>query len=354
MSNKKVIVGMSGGIDSSVAMYLLKKEGYEPIGVSLKYDVWDDPENELKENVCCNEESFEIAAHVCELLDVPYRIVDVKDKFNKEVVDYFKSELKANRTPNPCVVCNRNLKFKELFNVAEEEGAAFVATGHYAKIKDGKIYRAKDDNKDQTYTLSFLKKEWLDKILFPLADYTKEEAQKIAKKAGFVFYLHRKQSQDFCYVSDKSMKKFLEKEIGINQGEIKDSEGNVLGHHQGLHFYTIGQRKGLVNIPNGPYFVIDKDQKKNELIISNKEKGDALYKSELTLDPYNLFIDFPKEEIEVEAKIRYRQDFAKAKLYSEGDQLKLLFNSPQRAVTKGQYAVFYDDKGRLLGSGRII
>ncbi|MFA6917450.1 MAG: tRNA 2-thiouridine(34) synthase MnmA [Candidatus Gracilibacteria bacterium] len=427
MRKPKVIVGMSGGVDSSMAMYLLIHKGYEPIGVSLKYEVWDDPANTLKENVCCSDESFQIAKHVCEKLGAKHYILDVGKKFKKEIVEYFKAELAAKRTPNPCVICNRVLKFKELLNFAKKHHAKFIATGHYARIvkskkllpeekKDTKnrtrqrsqeysLAQSADPKKDQTYSLSFLKKEWLPRILFPLGTYTKDKVFEMAKEAGFGFYLYRKQSQDFCYVSDKSMKAFLEKEIGIEPGNIVDSQGKILGRHRGLHFYTIGQRKG-VEIPNGPWFVVGMNVGKNELIVTKLGTSPAcpaldgsLFKKELILNPCNLLIKPFKKPIQVEAKIRYGQEASKATLYchsrpdresghsravchsstvchsrldresghsrtasgginSSGnfctkDTLKLVFATPQRAVTLGQFAVFYKGK-KCLGSGRIM
>ncbi len=349
---QKIVVGLSGGLDSSVAMLLLKNQGFEPVGVSLKYDVWQDEANQLKENVCCSKESFEIARHVCEELGVEYHIIDATKDFKKEVVDYFKSELKAKRTPNPCVVCNRVLKFKKLLDFADKNGIEFVATGHYARIDDGKLKKGKDENKDQTYTLSFLDKKWLKRIVFPLGDYTKEQALKIAKKAGFDFYAYRKQSQDFCYVSDKSMKAFLEKEIGIQPGPIKNEQGETVGQHNGLHFYTIGQRKGL-EIPNGPYFVTDMDPQNNVLFVTKMGQSPTLFKQTVYLKPYNLLVDDLEDVVDVQAKIRYSQDLCPARLEVDDNRLKLIFDKPQRAVTLGQYAVFYQ-KETCLGSGRII
>lgn len=403
---------MSGGMDSSMAMWQLKKQGYEPIGVSLKYEVWDDPANTLKENVCCSDESFQIAKHVCEKLGAKHYILDVGKKFKKEIVDYFKAELKAKRTPNPCVICNRVLKFKELLDFANKQKAKFVATGHYAQItKTGDEYflaKSVDPKKDQTYSLSFLKKEWLPKILFPLGKYNKEKVFEMAAAAGFGFYLYRKQSQDFCYVSDKSMKAFLEKEIGKEPGNIVDLKGKVLGKHNGLHFYTIGQRKG-VEIPNGPWFVTGIDPEKNELIVTKLGTSPSLFKKEVILEPCNLLIKSLKKPMKVDAKIRYAQDLAKATLsichsredchsreggnlccHSREDchsraggnlcnpssskslipdpstagrqvrndkkkttTLKLIFDTPQRAITLGQFAVFYKGK-KCLGAGRIM
>jgi len=198
-----------------------------------------------------------------------------------------------------------------------------------------------------------LKKEWLKKILFPLGKYTKEEVYKMAEKDGFGFYLYRKQSQDFCYVSDKSMKSFLEKEIGIEPGPILDTKGNILGNHEGLHFYTIGQRKGI-EVPNGPYYVVGIEPKKNALIVAKQELDNYLYKQEVTLSPYNMLIPTPKKSLKVDAKIRYAQPLAKATLFPpKKDKLVLKFAIPQRAITLGQYVVFYKGN-KCLGSGRII
>ncbi|MFA5947802.1 MAG: tRNA 2-thiouridine(34) synthase MnmA [Candidatus Gracilibacteria bacterium] len=353
MNNKKIVVGMSGGVDSSMSLYLLKKQGFEPIGISLKYDVWDDPSNTIKENVCCNAESFEIARHVCEKLEVPYAIIDCSKEFDREVVDYVKKELKDSHTPNPCIICNRKLKFKELFDYADKNDIKFVATGHYARIKDGKLMKGIDPTKDQTYSLSFLKKEDLSRIIFPLGDYLKEDILKMAGDVGFKFYQYRKQSQDWCYVSDKAYQSFLEKVIGVKKGSILDTSGKKIGEHKGLHFYTIGQRKGLP-LENGPFFVVDLNIDKNELIVSKMGTYPELFKTEITLSPFNLFIATPKKHLKVQAKIRYKQELESATLYKpEKDSIKLKFDSPIRAVTKGQFAVFYDGD-IVIGAGRII
>ncbi len=350
---------MSGGVDSSVAMILLKKRGFIPIGVSLKYDVWRDPENELNENVCCSAESFEIAKHVCEKMGVKHYILNAGKKFNKEVVDYFKSELRTKRTPNPCVVCNRKLKFVELINFAKKHKIPYVATGHYVRIRKNsrtkkyELLKGIDEKKDQTYSLSFLKKEWLKNLIFPLGDYTKDQVYKIAKKEGFDFYEKQKQSQDFCFIGKKAMQRFLKKEIGEEKGEVVNAKDQKLGTHEGLHFYTVGQRKNL-NIPNGPYYVTDFNVPENKLIVTKNEKDKSLYKSELYLKPYNLLTDKFTKPIKVEAKIRYQQPESKAVLCPEKNGfLKLIFTKPQRAVTLGQYAVFYKNDV-CLGGGRIL
>ncbi len=251
MKKKRIVVGMSGGVDSSITLVLLKKQGFNPVGVSLKLEVWKDKCNVLRENVCCTKESFDIAKKICKKLNVPYYVYDVKKEFKKEVMDYFLSDLKKNRTPNPCVVCNRYLKFKKLFEFAKKKGIKYVATGHYAQVRFNKktkryeLLKAKDKTKDQSYGLSFLPQKWLKWIILPLGNYTKKKVFKIAKKEGFEFFLKRKQSQDLCFVSKRAIPKYIEKKIGVKPGKIVDTKGNVLGEHKGVHFYTIGQRRRL-------------------------------------------------------------------------------------------------------------
>lgn len=348
---------MSGGVDSSVSLILLKQQGFEPIGVSLKYAVWQDKENQLRENVCCDSESFKIAKYVCQKLDIPYHIIDVSQEFQKTVIDYFTDELKKNLTPNPCVVCNPQLKFDQLFKAAKKLGANYVATGHYAQIRQNsktklcQLLKAKDLAKDQTYSLAFLPQKLLGKIILPLGKYTKSEVIAMAQAAGFSFYEKRKQSQDFCFVSGKSLNSFLTKSIGLKEGPIKNLDGKILGSHLGLHFYTIGQRKGI-KLAGGPYFVVGFDLKDNTLLVS-KSAAD-LNGLQTTLKPCN-FISQPKptKPITVKAKIRSQHSAAKAKLETNNGSGILTFSKPQKAITPGQYAVFYN-KNICLGGGKII
>lgn len=349
---------MSGGVDSSMSLALLKQQGWQPVGVSLRYAIWQDKQNLLRENVCCSQESFDIARSICKKLGVPHRIFDVSKDFKKAVIDYFILELKNNRTPNPCIICNRRLKFKKLFEWAKRHNIKYVATGHYANLRKNKktnqyeLVKSKDTNKDQTYSLSFLPQRWLKNIVFPLGNLTKEEVFKMVKKQGFGFYLKRKQSQDFCFVAGKCLNCFLEKEIGKKEGLIKDTVGNILGKHQGLHFYTIGQRKGI-DLSAGPYFVVSKNFRNNTLIVSKNEQD--LMAKEAILFPFNLIFGKKLENaVRIQAKIRSQHNPAKARLIPiNSEQLKIIFDQPQKAITPGQFVVFYQDNA-CLGGGKII
>lgn len=376
--NKKVVVGMSGGVDSSVALMLLKNEGYGPIGVSLKYDVWKDECNSCRENVCCSKESFAIAKNICKKLGVDHSIVDVSKEFKKEVIDYFTKELKANRTPSPCVFCNPKVKFKSLLDFADKVGAQYVATGHYARVRchcepramargaaisntdcfadarndcNYQLLKAKDEEKDQTYSLSFLTQKELARIIFPLGELTKTQVYKIAKEQeGFEVFEKRKQSQDFCFISGNSIPEFLKKEIGIKKGEIINVQGKRLGEHSGLHFYTIGQRKGI-ELADGPHFVVKKDVDTDALIVSRNKSEFA--KKEVVLGPFNLIsVKSLKRPINVLAKLRSGAKPQRAVLSQERDHLLLDFEKKQGSVTPGQIAVFYDGY-TCLGGGVI-
>jgi tRNA-specific 2-thiouridylase len=348
---------MSGGVDSSMALVLLKEEGWDPVGVSLKYPVWHGGANCLRENVCCSTESFKIAEDVCKKLGVPYHIVDVSRGFQKEVIDYFLGRLRDHKTPNPCVMCNRHLKFKQLLAWAARHHIAYVATGHYAQVRKNprtrkfELLASKDAEKDQTYSLSFLSQDQLRHIVFPLGRYTKKEIYPMAAKQGFEIFLKRKQSQDFCFVSGNAMESFLAQEIGRNEGEVRDDAGHVIGTHQGLHFYTVGQRKGL-GFSGGPFFVMGSNVAHNVLRVTRDER--KLLSREVFLSPCNFIGGMPKQSQRVKAKIRYRQAAAPGRLYPlPGNRARIVFDKPQRAATPGQFAVFY--RGAVcLGGGEIL
>jgi len=337
---------MSGGVDSSVALYLLKEQGFNVIGVTLKFFKGQD---------------IETAKKVCKQFDAKYLLINASKLFKEKIISYFLKEFKQGRTPNPCFFCNRDVKLEFLLDVAKKENARYIATGHYAIVKDGLLLKAKDKTKDQTYFLAFLKKKHLAKLIFPLGDYTKQEVYKIAKEQKIK--IQEKPSQDLCFITNKVCE-FLEKRLGNKKGKIIDERGNILGEHKGIWFYTIGQRKGI-KLPGGPFWVNGFDG--NDVLVSKNEKH--LFKKEVLLSNLNFIVEKPKKLIQVQAKIRYRQESRSAKLQRIGrseenlisdltrgsrtsPRWKLIFDEPQRAVTPGQIAVFY--KGDLCLGGGVI
>jgi len=358
---KRIVVGMSGGIDSSVALILLKKQGYNPVGVSLRFARWENEKNILKENVCCTRESFEAAEKVCRELGVKYIIVDARRDFQRDVIEYFLRLLREAKTPNPCLVCNKFVKIKTLLSVAKKLGADQIATGHYAKVtarfqRREKIYllqKPKDKAKDQTYFLALLGQRELSYLLFPLADYTKDEVRRMAAETGFGFLTRKRQSQDLCFVANEAIPDFLKTNLGFRTGKIRDTKGRVLGEHNGLHFYTFGQRKGL-NLPGGPFWVVGFDLPTNTLIVSRNPKSPALFKREVLISGVHyISAEVPSGEMSVEAKTRYKQEPAEAVLIPlAGRRAKVVFSQPQRAPTPGQWLVFYQGD-TCLGAGLI-
>ncbi len=344
MKDKRVVVGVSGGVDSSMSLLVLQKKGYTPIAVSLKLPVWKGAT--CKENSCCTDKSIAIAKDVCKKLGIEHHIVDERKGFEKEVVGYFKKELKNNRTPNPCVVCNRFSKIKALIDFADKHKIPFVATGHYAKIKEGSLCKPKDKEKDQTYGLCLLRKEWLKRIIFPLEDLTKEQVYKLAQKQDFDYFSKTKQSQDFCYVSGNDISKFIEKELGNKPGNIVTTTGEIQGKHNGLWYYTLGQRRGLGR--NGTkYYVCGFDTKKNQLIVTSSLESKI---KEIIIEKVNLLGKLPKR---IKVKVRYTPNEIPAKIQLlSNNTAKVIFDNPQAVVTPGQFCVFYS-KDKCLGGGII-
>jgi tRNA-specific 2-thiouridylase len=340
---RKIVVGMSGGIDSSMALILLKKQGWNPIGVSL--------------NLPHSERSLKIAKNVCEKLNVPYHVINAKKDFQKEVVDYFISEWKNLRTPNPCVVCNPNFKFKQLLQWAKNHKIQHIATGHYARLrlnnktKKYELLKAKDKNKDQSYNLCLLPQKYLGRIIFPLGDYTKKKIYKIAREEGFKLLANKKESQDFCFLAEQSLCPFLKEKIGEKQGLILDLKGNALSKHQGLHFFTLGQRKGI-KLSGGPYFVAGWDKNKNTLFVTKNNR--TLYQKEFFVFPYHLISGKRIiKPVHAQVKTRYQQKLSQACLIPGKRKLKIILKKNIFAPCPGQFAVFYQ-KDKCLGGGRII
>lgn len=344
-----MVVGMSGGIDSSMSLVLLKTLGYEPIGLTLKLPTWQKNQS--------SESATKTAKAICQKAGAPHFVLDVQREFKKEVVDYFIKELRVGRTPNPCVICNPYLKFKKLFEFAAKKRISLVATGHYAKTRLNKkvgeyeLLKAKDKKKDQSYYLSFLTQEYLRNIIFPLGNYTKEKVYEMAGERGFKILLERKQSQDFCFLGNNRLTEFLEKELGEKPGKIIDEKGIILGKHQGVWFYTIGQRKGI-NLSGGPYFVKELNKKKNLVVVTKNKKG--LFQKEIFLFPSNFISGkAPKKKIKTTAKTRYQQKSSEAILFPpESKKLKVVFSKPRLAIAPGQFCVFYN-RDICLGAGVI-
>jgi tRNA-specific 2-thiouridylase len=352
---KRVVLGMSGGVDSSVAAYLLREEGYEVIGVTMQ--VWQDDNGFTeREGGCCSLSAVDDARMVADTLGIPFYVMNFKEVFKEKVIDYFVDEYLEGKTPNPCVACNRYIKFEELLSRAEALGADYVATGHYAKIyeKDGRMVleKADDDTKDQTYALFNLSQEQLKKTLMPCGKYTKKRIREIAKEMDLGVH-SKKDSQEICFIDDNDHGRYIyekrpEKRI---PGNFVDEKGNVLGQHKGIAYYTIGQRKGLGLSLGRPVFVSGIDKEKNTVILGNEED---LMKDTLIADDISLIsIDSITEPIEVRAKIRYSAKPAECTLYPEGDTLRVVFREKQRAITLGQSVVFYDGN-IVLGGGTII
>jgi tRNA-uridine 2-sulfurtransferase len=356
----KIVVAMSGGVDSSVAAALLKQAGFDVIGIFMKF--WKDPSagsGQADENRCCSVESEKLARLVAKKLGIPFYVLNVEKEFKRKVVDYFLKDYKKGNTPNPCVVCNKEIKFGFLIKKALSLGADFIVTGHYARIENGKLFKGKDKAKDQSYFLWQLDQKQLDRVLFPVGGYTKPEVRKLAKKFKLPT-AETPESQEVCFIKDTTSD-FLKKYLKTKPGNIIDIEGKKLGKHNGLWFYTIGQRRGL-EIPQGsasaqkgsgetkPYYVVAKDSKKNILIISKNQKD--LAKKELVASDVNWTV-LQKLPMNAEVKIRYKSDFAKAKISAIGkNKVKIVFIKSQRAITPGQSVVFYR-REELLGGGII-
>ena len=343
----KVLLGMSGGVDSSITALLLQKKGYEVIGATMQLHDY------------CNNDQVEDAKEVAKKLGIEHHVFNMKEQFKKHVIDYFIEEYQAGRTPNPCVACNKYIKFGATIDKAEELGIEYIATGHYARIEkvtDGNkveylLKKGKDERKDQSYMLYNLTQELLAKTIFPLGEYSKEEVRKIAEENGFTI-ANKPDSQEVCFVPDNNHFRFIQENsiTPMKKGEIVNTSGEVLGYHEGSAKYTIGQRKGLGISAKTPLFVIDIDSEKNQVVLGS---NDELFSKELIATNLN-WITFEKleKEMEVEAKIRYKAKESKARIYPIDDKVKVVFEKPQRAITKGQSVAFYKDD-IVLGGGII-
>lgn len=341
--NKKVAIGLSGGVDSSVAAYLLQKQGYDVIGITMQ--------------LCEEVEAQKDAEKVAKRLNIPHYFVDLKNEFKKYVISDFAEEYLKGRTPNPCAVCNKYIKFGAMIEAAKSLGAEHIATGHYAKIEKHKdryvIVAAKDSNKDQTYMLYSLSQDVLKRVLFPCGDYTKSQIREVAKEIGLEVH-DKKESMDICFIPNNNHGEYIKKlqlQKPITQGNFINKDGKVLGTHKGIIYYTIGQRKGLGISLGEPAYVIDIIPEKNQVILGKEE--DIINNSLIAKDVNFIPFDSLQNKMKVQAKIRYSSSKSDAYITPlDKGLVKVNFVEKQRAITKGQRVVFYIDD--LLVGGGVI
>jgi len=357
-SSKKtrVVVGMSGGVDSSAAAALLVEQGYDVVGLTLK--LWPQDCVNRAEDKCCGPQAVTDARAVSHKLEIPYYLVDDAEEFQKQVIQYFADEYKAGRTPNPCVVCNEKLKFGTLINRARRLGAEKVATGHFARVEfDSRVgryllKRGKDSRKDQSYFLFSLRQDQLAWILFPLGELTKSDTRDIARDCQLKT-AEKEESMEICFVPDKDYGKFLQQSnlVQKHRGDIVDVHGRKLGEHDGIEFYTIGQRKGLGIAAGKPLYVIDLDAGHNRVIAGEES---MLSCAEFTVERCNwIAFDEPSGDFEATARIRYNHPGTPASVSPRpGGTALVRLSVPQRAVTPGQACVFYQDD-LVVGGGWI-
>ena len=358
MRKKSVMIGMSGGVDSSVAAALLLEKGYDVIGVTMQ--IWPETSEEVKltEGGCCSLSAVDDARRVANTLGIPYYVLNFKEVFENKVINYFIDEYLKGRTPNPCIACNRHVKFEALLNKAVSMGIDYVATGHYAIIEyneDRKRYllrKSVTQAKDQTYALYNLTQEQLSRVLMPIGNFSKDDVRQKAKDLG-LNVASKPDSQEICFVDDNNYGRFIEENTDkkIIPGNFVDTKGNVLGKHKGIIHYTVGQRKGLGIALGKPMYVVGLDVENNNVILG--EDSEVFGRELIAYDLNFISIDNLEEPMRVKAKIRYSAKEADALIIPiEKDKVKVVFDTPQRAITPGQSVVFYEND--IVVGGGII
>ena len=344
---KKVYVGLSGGVDSSVSAALLKQQGYDVVGVYMKN--WS---RDLPGMPCPWKDDFTDAKRVTVQLGIDFKMYDFENEYRQKVVDYMLDEFKAGRTPNPDIMCNQEIKFKIFLNTALDDGADMIATGHYAQVKNGRLHVAKDDNKDQTYFLYRISKNALQKTLFPLGGYTKPEVRELAKKFNLVT-ADKKESMGICFVGKIGIKEFLEQYIEKKTGDIINHHGKIIGQHDGAIFYTIGQRRGLEQGGGTPYYVTGKDMRKNDVYVTSDLQDKKIWSDKIMITSPHWIKDEPKSSDKMTVRTRHRAKLVPIKSIAKNKNGWVMTLTEEiRALTPGQSAVFYRGK-EVLGGGII-